>query len=266
MVWRTEPRYERAVLTQNDRKLYRSLQEKKPRGMAKRFLAQGRKVVAEAIASSFRLEVILATEEAAEFVKPLVEKRGDRSLRVEIQPEHELDRIGTFEKGNELIAIVHEPPPTAFRAPGSDELMLALDGVRDPRNLGSLLRIADWFGVRRLLISHDSMDTYNPKVVQSAMGSLFRVETRRVNIGSELAALTAEGTHVLLADMDGTSVYEAALPRPTVLVLGSESHGHSRAVEELGARVISIPRLGGAESLNVAMAAAALCTELCRPR
>lgn len=249
------------MLTDADRKRYRALQDKKARGMAKRFLVQGRKVVAELLGSRFRTELVLATPEAAAFIGPLAERA---KVRVEVQPAHELDKIGTFEKGNELIAIAVEPENSAFRVPGAAELMLALDGVRDPRNLGSLYRIADWFGITRLLLSHDCMESYNPKVVQSTMGSLFRVDARRVSMGSELAALREQGVHVFIADMDGVSVYQAELSRPAVLVLGSESHGHSRAVNELGAQVLSIPRLGGAESLNVAMAAAALCTEFSR--
>lgn len=249
------------MLTDADRKRYRALSDKKARGMAKRFLVQGRKVVAELLGSRFRTEIVLATPEAAAFIAPLAEKA---KVRVEVQPAQELDKIGTFEKGNELIAIGIEPENTGFRVPGANELMLAVDGVRDPRNLGSLYRIADWFGITRLLLSHDCMESYNPKVVQSTMGSLFRVEARRVSMGSELRALREQGVHIFIADMDGASIYQAELSRPAVLVLGSESHGHSRSVEELSAQVLSIPRLGGAESLNVAMAAAALCTEFSR--
>lgn len=249
------------MLSEADRKRYRALQDKKARGMAKRFLVQGRKVVAELLGSRVRSEVVLATAEAAAFIAPQATRA---QARVEVLPSHELDKIGTFEKGNELIAIAIEPENPPFRVPGPGELVLAVDGVRDPRNLGSLYRIADWFGVSRLLLSHDCMESYNPKVVQSTMGSLFRIEARRVSMGSELRALREQGVHVFIADMDGASIYDAELSRPAVLVLGSESHGHSRAVEELSAQVLSIPRLGGAESLNVAMAAAALCTEFSR--
>ena len=108
------------------------------------------------------------------------------------------------------------------------------------------------------------MEIYNPKVVSSTMGSLFRTEHRYVNLSDELASCSKAGAQIYIADMGGTSIFEAKLTRPAVLVLGSESHGHSAAVTSLKANVISIPRLGGAESLNVAMAAAALCTELTR--
>jgi TrmH family RNA methyltransferase len=249
------------MISQAELKRLRSLQEKKFRAKSERYLVQGRKVVSELLDSDRAVETILATEEAAEFIRA---KAAQKKIPVQILAGHELDKIGTFEKGNELIAIAIEPKELAFRAPHKNELMLALDGIRDPRNLGSLVRIADWFGVKRLLISHDSMEIYNPKVVSSTMGSLFRTEHRYVNLSTELTQCAEAGAYIYIADMGGTSIFEAKLARPAVLVLGSESHGHSEAVQKLKANVISIPRLGGAESLNVAMAAAALCTEFAR--
>jgi len=183
---------------------------------------------------------------------------------VEGLPAHELAKLGTFETGNELVAVAVEPDERPFRAPGPGELMLALDGIHDPRNMGGLLRIADWFGVSRLLCSPDSMEIYNPKVVQSSMGSIFRVEVRYTDLAEELRQCAAAGAKIFLAHMDGTPVYQAELVRPSVLVLGSESHGLSEAMRALDATTIAIPRVGHAESLNVAMAAAALCTEFTR--
>ncbi|MDB4996412.1 MAG: methyltransferase [Myxococcaceae bacterium] len=249
------------MISQAELKRLRALQQKKFRGESGRFLVQGRKVVVELLQSACRVETILGTEEAAAWIRP---EALPRKVPVQILASHELDKIGTFEKGNELIAIAITPDEPAFRAPAAGELMFALDGVRDPRNMGGLLRIADWFGVKRVLCSHDCMEVYNPKAVQSTMGSLFHLEIRHANLASELTQLAAAGTHVFVADMDGTPVYEAKLARPAVLVLGSESHGLSQAVSQMSAKVISIPRLGSAESLNVAMAAAALCTEFAR--
>lgn len=253
------------MISQAELKRLRALQQKKFRTESRRFLVQGRKVVAEVLASNFRVETLLASEEAAAWVRPLA---AAHNVPVQILASHELDKIGTFEKGNELIAITHSPEPPTFRAPGPGELMFAIDGVRDPRNMGGLLRIADWFGVKRVLCSLDSMEVLNPKCVQSTMGSLFRVEVRYVNLATELAACAQAGAHVYLADMGGTPVYEAKLERPAVLVLGSESHGHSdaasSAIPDGNTTVLSIPRVGEADSLNVAMAAAALCTEFAR--
>jgi RNA methyltransferase, TrmH family len=249
------------MLSQADLKRYRALQQKKFRGESQRFLVQGRKVVSEALASSVKIEAIVASEEEAAWVRAAA---NAKAVAVHVLAQHELDKIGTLEKGNDLIAIACEPPPVPFRPLGAGELALALDGIRDPRNLGSLLRIADWFGVSRVICSHDCMELYNPKVVSSTMGSLFRVPVRHASLLRELTQLSDAGATIYMADMEGTPVYAADLKRPAVLVLGSESHGLSAAVEGLRAQVLSIPRLGGAESLNVAMAASALCTEFAR--
>jgi TrmH family RNA methyltransferase len=249
------------MISQAELKRAQALKQKKERVEHKRFLAQGRKVVTELLGSHLRCEVVLATEEAAAWILPAAEKAH---APVHVLAAHQLDRIGTLETGNELVAIAVEPEPLPFRAPVGGELMLALDEVHDPRNMGGLLRIADWFGVSRVLCSPGCIEIYNPKVVQSTMGSIFRVEVRRSPLTDELNRCASAGASIFLASMDGASVFETNLSRPSVLVLGSESHGLSDALRAMNATVIAIPRAGGAESLNVAMAAAALCTEFAR--
>jgi TrmH family RNA methyltransferase len=249
------------MISQAALKRLRALQQKKFRQESGRYLVQGRKVVAELLQSSHRVETILATEESAAWVKPLA---APRNVSIQILAGHELDKIGTMEKGNELIGIAITPEEPEFRPALPGELMFALDGVRDPRNMGGLVRIADWFGVKRILCSEDCIEIYNPKCVQSTMGSIFRVEMRYVPLEAELAQCAGAGARLYVADMEGEPVFEATLARPAILVFGSESHGLSEAVRALGAKVIAIPRVGSAESLNVAMAAAALCTEFTR--
>jgi TrmH family RNA methyltransferase len=249
------------MITQAELKRVRALQQKKYRAETKRFLVQGRKVVKELLTSSLGIEALFATEAAAAWIATAA---GERQVPVRVLLDHQLEKIGTLEKGNELVAVAVAPDPPAFAAPGPGELMLALDDVHDPRNMGGLIRIADWFGVSRVICSPDCMEIYNPKVVQSSMGSLFRVPVRYAPLAEELSRCDAAGARLFLADMDGTPVFQAELSCPAVLVLGSESHGLSEAMRRMKAAVISIPRIGKAESLNVAMAAAALCTEFAR--
>lgn len=249
------------MISKAELKRVSALKQKKYRTESKRFLVQGRKVVAELLASPVRAEAVFATDEAAAWIRPAAE-RGQVPLHV--LPAHELAKLGTFETGNELVAVAVEPDAPPFRAPAAGELMLALDDIHDPRNMGGLLRIADWFGISRVMCSLDCMEIYNPKVVQSTMGSIFRVQVRYALLVEELGRCAQAGAGVFLANMEGTPVYEATLSRPCVLVLGSESHGLSPALRAMSAAVISIPRVGRAESLNVAMAAAALCTEFAR--
>ncbi len=249
------------MIGQAELKRVRALHQKKFRTHTKRFLVQGRKVVTELLGSSVKTETLYATQEGADFIRSSAERA---KVPVRILPEHDLNKLGTFETGNELVAVAIEPSAPDFRPPGQGELMLALDDIHDPRNMGGLLRIADWFGVSRVLCSPDCMEIYNPKVVQSTMGSIFRVQVRYTPLAEELQRCAMSGAGIFLANMEGVPAFEAKLSRPAVLVLGSESHGLSDALRAMKATLISIPRVGHAESLNVAMAAAALCTEFSR--
>jgi TrmH family RNA methyltransferase len=249
-------------MNQAELKRARALQQKKFRSEARRFLVQGRKVVEELLRSSWQAELVFASEEAAAFALPLAHAK---KVPVRVLPGHELEKIGTLEKGNELIALAVMPDQAKARPPRPREVILALDGIADPRNMGGLLRIADWFGVEQVLCSQDCMEVWNPKCVQSTMGSLFRVSVRYVRLFDELTTLAGAGANLYVADMGGETVYDVPLAAPAVLVMGSESHGISAAVRAMvEARVVAIPRVGGAESLNVAMATAGLLTEFTR--
>jgi len=238
-------------------KRVRSLHQRKYREREGRFLVQGPKLVLELLSSGWEAEAVYATAAAAE-------RLGLRDAVV--LPPHELDRLGTLESGNEVVAVVPVPAPVPLAPPAPGELVLALDGVADPGNLGTVLRVADWFGVRRVLCSPGTVEAWNPKCVQASMGAIFRVGVHHAALPAALARLRAEGAALYLATLEGRSVFEAALARPAVLVLGSESHGLSPEVRALGGEALAVPRLGGAESLNVAMAAAALCMEFTRQR
>lgn len=233
----------------------RALHQKKNREAEQAFLVQGAKLVAELLASGWPVLSLHAVESVAHRYP---------ADRLTIWPQHELDRMGTLESGNQVVAVAAMPQAREVEAPGPDEFVLALDGVSDPGNMGTLLRIADWFGVRRVLCSVDCVDEFNPKAVQASMGSLFRVAVHRCELAKELDRLRAQGASLYLASMEGRDVLETPLRRPSVLIMGSESHGPSAAVRALAAEVIAIPRAGGAESLNVAMAASAFCMEFLR--
>jgi len=241
-------------LTEAEFKLTRALLDRRHRRTAGAFLAQGRKLVDEALRSGWTVRFVVATEAAAR----TVEVPGGL---LRIAPPHRLERLGTFEQGNELIAVVDLPPPGDDGPLDAAELVLALDGVADPGNLGTIIRLADWFGVRRIWCAEGSVDAFNPKTVQASMGSVFRVEVFTVALPVRLARARGEGARVYAADMAGAPVFEAELQRPAVLMLGSESHGLSDAARGQADQVLRVPGGGGAESLNVAMAAMALCME-----
>ena len=249
--------YRAPLSTKAELKRVRSLHQRKYRESEGCFLVQGAKLVGELLGSGWEAEAIYATQEAAE-------RSGLR--RAVVLSAHEMERLGTLESGNELLGVVRMPDRALPVAPGAGELVLVLDGVADPGNLGTILRVADWFGLRQVLCSTGSVDVYNPKCVQASMGAIFRVAVGYDELAPRLDAWRSAGTHLYLASMEGRPVFELSLQRPAALVLGSESHGISPAVRALGGELLSVPRLGGAESLNVAMAASALCMEFTRQR
>jgi TrmH family RNA methyltransferase len=162
-----------------------------------------------------------------------------------------LEKITALATPNQVLALVDMPKQQAD-APKPNGLCLALDAIRDPGNLGTIVRTADWFGIKRIYCSLDCVDIYNPKTVQSTMGSIVRVDV----VYTDLEALFKANNDIPIfaADMDGESLYTTKLPKEGILLIGSESHGVSPTLLPY-ARRITIPRFGEAESLNAAMAA-----------
>lgn len=237
-------------------KRVKALHRRKEREQQGLFLVQGRKLVAELLASTLDVQQLYATEEVADAM---------RMAQATVLPAHTLERMGTLQNGNEVVAVVRIPVPEKVQVPGQDEFIMALDGISDPGNLGTLLRIADWFGAKQVWCS-GGVDPYNPKAVQASMGSLFRLPPCLVPDLPEGLAQAASGqVEVYKAEASGTNVFGVTMKKPCVLVLGSESHGLSTGVKAAPGMSVAVPGRGGAESLNVAAAAAALCMELVRP-
>lgn len=239
----------------NPVKEVRALHQRKFREAGGVFLVQGRKMVAELLGTGHEIAGLYATETTAR-------KMGLAHAR--ILPAHDLERMGTFEHGNEVVAVVRKGPAAKLELPGPGGFVLAADDVADPGNLGTLLRIADWFGASQFWCSAESVEVWNPKCVQASMGSIFRVPVVYGDLAAALKHADGGGAQVYKAEASGADVFGLRLERPAVLVLGSESHGLSKVVREGPGRSVAIPAFGAAESLNVAAAAAALCMEFAR--
>ncbi len=159
-----------------------------------------------------------------------------------------LTKASTLVSNNAAIAIVDMPTASAPQASG---LILALDGVSDPGNLGTIIRVADWYGIKHIVTSTDSADAYNPKTISATMGSFVRVSVSQVELPAYLSGLNLP---IYGAFLDGKSVHKTQFTGQGVLLMGSESHGIRQACAALVTDKITIPAFGGAESLNVAMA------------
>lgn len=240
------------MLSKNQIKLITSLQQKKNRKQEQLFFAEGVKVVQELLHSNFELQELFTTKQ--DFLSVSKDKLHGIS-------EAELKKISALATPNSCLAVFKIPKAKETKESG---LILALDDVRDPGNLGTIIRLCDWFGIETLLCSEETVDIYNPKVVQATMGSISRVNVVYGDLENFLVKtkLTVFGTF-----MDGKNIYQESLPNNGVIVMGNEANGISEAVEKLVTDRIAIPRFGDlqiTESLNVATATAIILSEFKR--
>jgi len=240
------------MLSRKDQKFIKSLKVKKYRTSEKCFLVEGAKNVQELLDSDFQIEMVIGTEEF--FAKKI--RVG--SLRKEVIKADLLSQLSTFKTNHDGLAVAkmkdftNEPADTSYH-------LFALDGVGDPGNLGTIIRTLDWFGFSQIVCSEDCAEFYHPKVINSSMGSFTRINPYYCDLPKFVAdsKLPAFG-----ADMDGDSIHEIALDGPSIFVMGSESHGISKEVAKYLESRVSIPRVGKAESLNVAMATGIIASHL----
>ncbi len=234
--------------TKADLQRLRALRDKKHREALGLFVVEGEKVVAELLAAGFPFLELHAT--------PAWTGRRTHTLTAD-----EMARASHFPTPSSILAVgkISRPP----LAPGALDrgLTLALDGVQDPGNVGTLLRVADWFAFDRVLLSPDSADLFHQKVINASMGSFARVRAHTVDLAAALAATAAP---VLGCDLAGDDIHTLPPHRDAVVVIGSEGRGLSPAVAARITRRLTIPRLGAAESLNAAVAAAIVCDNLRR--
>lgn len=235
-------------LTKNQLHDLKSLHHKKGREEQGRYLVEGNKMVEEALASSFvEIDCVLHTESFdASTISSTIPL-------FHVSPT-EMQRISTLKSPQKVIAVCRIP---AFNSPKGNRI-ICLDGIQDPGNLGSMLRIADWFGISEVVLSKGSVDCYNPKTVQASMGSIFRTSVQYTELE---VFLKQTNLPIYGAVLEGASIQDLVWPPEGILVIGSESTGISPSVMPLLHNRITIPRFGNAESLNAAIACGILCAK-----
>ena len=243
------------MLSKNQLKYIQSLHQKKYRQQQGAFLVEGAKSVQEVLQSDFQTELVISTEA---FYKENANLTDHQRTPVEIVSVADLERAGTLESNNAAIAVVRTKENRSLVA-GPDEIALILDDIRDPGNLGTILRIADWYGVRKILCSETTADVYNPKVISASKGSFTRVNwwygdvVQLLRESANSSALAVYG-----AFLDGADVHTLAFRSSGYLVMGNESNGIRPEVGAFVTQRVTIPRYGEAESLNVGIATAVL--------
>lgn len=231
------------MLTAHKIKILQSLDKKKFRQKYNLFLVEGNKTIKEIPISRYKIQEIFTTD---------VGELGNNDLKItEITPS-ELKKISFLQHPKDSVAVCELLEPVFL---DDVPVQLILDGIQDPGNLGTIIRLADWFGIEQIICSEDTVDFYNPKVIQASMGSFLRVNITYQNIENYLQNSTAA---IIGTDMDGENLYKFDFPEKFNLILGNEGNGIRPNIEELLTHKTTIPRFGkskSTESLNVSMAA-----------
>lgn len=233
-------------LSKSEIKLVKSLQIKKYRDMHRQFVVEGVKLVSELLEQThFKIDAIFHT---ADFDVSI-----PKQVHSFVITTSELERISGLKAPNKVLAVVKYPAAIPINYE-EENLILLLDNINDPGNLGTIIRTADWFGIRQIIASPNTVDLFNPKVIQSSMGAVYRTQFHTANLKEVIGYLAQSKFVVLGAALGGESLYKTAFNRKTALVMGSESHGISDELSEGIEKFILIPQFGETESLNVAMA------------
>lgn len=242
-------------MTRSEIRFIRSLADKQARTAAGLFVAEGSKLIGEILASGWEVESLYSTRDPF----------GGRAVMVS---SAEMERISMLKTPNDSLATVRIPVFKAPRTADASRLALALDGVRNPGNMGTIIRLADWFGIEDVYCSEDSADCFNPKVVQATMGAILRVRVHYTDLGGFLRQAADAGLPVCGTFLEGENIYGASLPEAGIVVMGNEGRGISDAAAATVTRKLFIPPYPagrrGSESLNVAMATGIVCAEFRR--
>ena len=249
------------MLSKNQEKLIVLLSKKKYRDKLNLFVAEGPKLVFDLISSGFIPYLIVADKnfqpESISFfdVEPV------------ITTENVIKRVSQLKTPQNIIAVFHQPNNISEKI-NFNSLLLGLDGIQDPGNFGTILRIADWFGFDEIICSVDTVDVYNPKVVQSSMGSIGRVKVNYVNFVEFCTKYSESGNNIYGAFTNGDNIYTAHLEQKGLIIMGNEGNGISPEIEKIVTKKISIPtfstKKNPSQSLNVGAATAVVCSEFIR--
>ena len=240
------------MITKADIQHIKSLADKRGRDLHNLFIAEGEKLIDEVRSSSLRVHALYATS-------PLWPE-------AEVITTKEMERISQLKTANSSLAVVEIPRYNLAEVDATKALVLALDRVQNPGNLGTIIRLADWFGISDIVCSEDTADCFNPKVVQATMGAILRVRVHYTNLAEWLSS--HKGTTIYGTFLEGENIYSAQLDKSGVIVMGNEGQGISDEVAKCVSHKLLIPPYPadrcGSESLNVAVATAVICSEFRR--
>ncbi len=244
------------MITKADIQLVRSLSDKRVRDEEGLFVAEGEKLIGELRESQFQIEQIYALEGVMS------------GYDVQTLSPKEMERISHLKSAASCLALVRKPDYKPNIETLKKRLILALDEVQNPGNMGTIIRLADWFGIEDIICTHNSADCFNPKVVQATMGAILRVRVHYVDLSETLRELKDQGVPIYGAMLEGENIYRSELSAEGVILMGNEGRGVSEQCAQSITHKLYIPPYpadcAGSESLNVAMATGIICSEFRR--
>ncbi len=227
------------------------------------FVVEGEKIAAEALLANLHIVTLCATAEWLAQNQGLWAAKVPADAIFEVA-DNELKRLSNLQTPNKVWLLVQQPAVQPLE-PASDGLAIALDRIQDPGNMGTIIRIADWFGIRHVVCSTGTVNYLNPKVIQASMGSVFRTAVHYTQLTDFLAQCRQRHTAVCGTFINGDNIYTAQLPQNAVVVIGNESKGIDPDLLPFINTRLSIPNIGGTcESLNASVATGIVCSEFCR--
>ena len=253
------------MLSKSRISLIDSMSRKKGRDNSGLFLAEGQKLVSDLINAGMKLNVLVATKHWS--------PNCDISRHIpepEIVPENDFKKLSHLKTPQNVLALFEQPDWTFDKSKCNNDLILGLDGIQDPGNMGTILRIADWFGIYDVVCSVDTADVFNPKVVQATMGAIARVRVHYLNLEQFCEEYKSSGNQIYGTFLEGDNIYSSHLEQKGLIIIGNEGNGIRPEIEKIVSRKITIPSFSKeetcTESLNAGVAAAIVCSEFRRKR
>ncbi|MFA7662337.1 MAG: RNA methyltransferase [Patescibacteria group bacterium] len=250
------------MLSKNELKNYTALLQKKFRKQENKFIAEGKRFVEDGLKSQHHCEIIFVTNDFAKQNNFFIQQAKKKQTRLELVSDEDLAKLTDTQTPQGIVAIF-EKKFFEIKEIYNSNLIVALENIADPGNLGTILRTCDWFGIKNVILSPDCAEIYNPKTLRASMGSIFHLNFfDQINFYAELKKLQANDFEILVADLGGADIFKYKRPKKMVLTLANEANGPSVELEKICDQKITIPQIGQAESLNVATAGAIIMAEI----
>ena len=250
------------MISQRELKYYSSLLIKKFRTEENKFVVEGSKIVEEGLASNFNCEVVFATPSFIDSFPEVINTIQNKVRKFVQLKSIEFQKISDTRSPQGIAAVFSKPISRKELNDVKDKFIVMIDNISDPGNLGTILRTSDWFGIKTVLISNQSVEYLNPKVIRASMGSIFHLNIYENISEEELLKLKQTGYKIFCSDLDGQNIFNFSESSKSIITFSNESSGPSQQINNIADGFITIPKKGKAESLNVSSAAAIILSQI----